>query len=191
MYVPNDPLFFDQWALHTINAAGAWDKLAPNQEPVIVAVVDTGIDFYHEDLQGRISLDGAWDFVLNDSYPLDLDGHGTEVAGVIAAATGNATGIAGTAGRQNVQILPLRVFNWLGETNIYWVSQAIAHAVDCGAQVINLSLDGPQYSQALADAVDYAWERGVVVVAAAGNEGGPVSYPAALPHVIAVAASDG
>jgi hypothetical protein len=190
MYVPNDPLFFDQWALHTINAAGAWDKLAPNQEPVIVAVVDTGIDFYHEDLQGRISLDGAWDFVLNDSYPLDLDGHGTEVAGVIAAATGNATGIAGTAGRQNVQILPLRVFNWLGETNIYWVSQAIAHAVDCGAQVINLSLGGPQYSQALADAVDYAWERGVVVVAAAGNEGGPVFYPAALPHVIAVAASD-
>ncbi|SHJ85820.1 Subtilase family protein [Desulfofundulus thermosubterraneus DSM 16057] len=113
------------------------------------------------------------------------------MAGVIAAATGNATGIAGTAGRQNVQILPLRVFNWLGETNIYWVSQAIAHAVDCGAQVINLSLGGPQYSQALADAVDYAWERGVVVVAAAGNEGGPVFYPAALPHVIAVAASDG
>ncbi|TDA68876.1 MAG: hypothetical protein D9V47_06280 [Clostridia bacterium] len=191
MYVPNDPLFPDQWALHTINAAGAWDKLAPNPEPVIVAVVDTGLDFYHEDLQGRISLDGAWDFVLNDSYPLDLDGHGTEVAGVIATATGNATGIAGTAGRQNVKILPLRVVNLQGEADTYLVSQAIAHAVDRGAQVVNLSLGGPQYSQAVADAVYYAWERGAVVVAAAGNDGGPVSYPAALPHVIAVAASDG
>ncbi|WP_194174957.1 S8 family serine peptidase [Desulfofundulus thermobenzoicus] len=193
--VPNDPLFFEQWGLHTINAAKAWDKLAPNQDPVIVAVVDSGIDFYHEDLQGRISLDGAWDFVWNDNYPLDLDGHGTAVSGVIAAATGNATGIAGTAGRQNVQILPLRVFNLDGQADTYLVSQAIYHAVDCGAQVVNLSLGGPQYSQALADAVDYARERGVVVVAAAGNheegENDAVSYPAAFPGVIAVAASDG
>ncbi|MDN5326644.1 MAG: cell wall-associated protease [Moorella sp. (in: firmicutes)] len=190
-YVPNDPLFNDQWALQTINAARAWDKLVPNRNPVIVAVVDSGIDFYQEDLQGRILLDGAWDFVLNDSYPLDLDGHGTEVAGIIAAATGNATGIAGTAGRQNVQILPLRVFNLQGLADTYLVSQAITYAVDNGAQVINLSLGGPQYSQVLADAVTYAWEHGAVVVAAAGNDSGPVSYPAALPHVIAVAASDG
>ena len=192
--VPNDPLFFEQWGLHTINAAKAWDRLAPNQDPVIVAVVDSGIDFYHEDLQGRISLNGAWDFVWNDNYPLDLDGHGTAVSGVIAAATGNATGIAGTAGRQNVQILPLRVFNLLGQADTYLVSQAITHAVDCGAQVINLSLGGPQYSQAEADAVDYARERGVVLVAAAGNheegENDAVSYPAAFPGVIAVAASD-
>ncbi|WP_338826049.1 hypothetical protein MTBGP_02640 [Moorella thermoacetica] len=191
MYVPNDPLFNDQWALQTINAAKAWDKLVPNRNPVIVAVVDSGIDFYQEDLQGRISLDGAWDFVLNDNYPLDLDGHGTEVAGIIAAATGNATGIAGTAGRQNVQILPLRVFNLQGQADTYLVSQAITYAVDNGAQVINLSLGGPQYSQVVADAVTYAREHGAVVVAAAGNDSGPVSYPAALPHVIAVAASDG
>lgn len=194
MGVPNDPLFFEQWGLYTINAAKAWDKLAPNQDPVIVAVIDTGIDFYHEDLQGRISQSGAWDFVWNDNYPLDLDGHGTAVSGVIAAATGNATGIAGTAGVQNVQILPLRVFNLQGKTDNYLVSQAIYHAVDCGAQVINLSLGGLNYSQAEAEAVNYARERGVVVVAAAGNheegENDAVSYPAAYPGVIAVAASD-
>jgi len=117
MGVPNDPLFSEQWGLHTINAAKAWDKLAPNQDPVIVAVIDSGINFYHEDLQGRISLDGAWDFVFDDDYPLDLDGHGTKVSGVIATATGNATGIAGTAGQQNVQILPLNVFNSQRETD--------------------------------------------------------------------------
>ncbi|WP_194174997.1 S8 family serine peptidase [Desulfofundulus thermobenzoicus] len=189
--VPNDPLFYEQWGLQKINAPRAWDRLAPNRDPVIVAVIDSGIDFYHEDLQGRILSDGAWDFVLNDNYPLDLDGHGTAVSGVIAAATDNATGIAGTAGGQNVQILPLRVFNLDGQADTYLVSQAIYHAVDHGAQVINLSLGGSQYTRSEADAIVYAREHGVTVVAASGNDSGPVLYPAALPGVIAVAASDG
>ncbi|MBE3588802.1 MAG: S8 family serine peptidase, partial [Thermoanaerobacteraceae bacterium] len=189
--LPNDTLFYEQWGLQKINAPRAWDRLAPNRDPVIVAVVDSGIDFYHEDLQGRILFDGAWDFVLNDNYPLDLDGHGTAVSGVIAAVTGNATGIAGTAGGQNVQILPLRVFNLDGQADTYLVSQAIYHAVDHGAQVINLSLGGSQYTRSEADAIVYAREHGVTVVAASGNDSGPVLYPAALPGVIAVAASDG
>ncbi|WP_153061875.1 S8 family serine peptidase [Moorella sp. Hama-1] len=168
--------------MQKINAPRAWDRMAPNQDPVIVAVVDTGIDFYHEDLQGRILSDGAWDFVLNDNYPLELDGHGTAVSGVIAAATDNATGIAGTVSGQKVQILPLRVFDLNRYADTYLVAQAIYYAVDHGAQVINLSLGSSQYSQAVADAVAYAGEHGAVVVAAAGNDSGPVSYPAALPH---------
>jgi subtilisin family serine protease len=188
--IPNDPLYSQQWGLHQINAARVWDKLTPNQKAVIVAVVDSGICFDHEDMQGRITYTGAWDFVLNDSYPLDLDGHGTAVAGIIAAVTDNHTGIAGTSGLLNVQILPLKIFNSLGKTNAYLISQAIIHAADHGAQVINLSLSGSLYSQAVSDAVDYAWERGAVLVAAAGNNRGPVSYPAALPKVIAVAASN-
>jgi subtilisin family serine protease len=91
--IPNDPLYSQQWGLHQINAARVWDKLIPNQKAVIVAVVDSGICFDHEDMQGRITYTGAWDFVLNDSYPLDLDGHGTAVAGIIAAVTDNHTGI--------------------------------------------------------------------------------------------------
>lgn len=189
-HIPNDPLYSQQWGLHKINAAQAWDKLVPNRNPVTVAVIDSGIDFYHEDLQKRITYNGAWDFLFNDSYPLDLNGHGTAVSGIIAAVTDNTIGVAGTTGLLNVRLLPLRTIDSSGETNTYLTSQAIIHAVDYGAQVINLSLGGFYYSQAVADAVDYAWERGAVLVASAGNDCGPVAYPAALPKVIAVAASE-
>jgi thermitase len=149
-----------------------------------IAIVDTGVDLSHPELAKKIV--GGWDFVDNDAVPQDGNGHGTSVAGVAAAVTNNALGIAGTA--PEASILPVRVLNNSGSGTIANVAAGIMYAADQGAQVINISLGGSSGSTALQQAVQYAWNKGSVLVAAAGASGSTTpTYPAAYPEVIAVA----
>jgi len=185
--IPNDPRYAEQWALPAIGAPSAWAELPADAPKVIVAVIDSGICASHPDLSGRI-LDG-WDFLESDAVPQDDFGHGCSVAGVIAANMNDGVGIAGVA--PNAQIMPLRVLNASGVGSYSDVAAAIVYAADNGAQVINLSLGGSNPSSTLENAVNYAISKGVIVVAAAGNNGTEGAlYPAAYLDVIAVGSVD-
>jgi subtilisin family serine protease len=192
---PNDPEFINQWGLQNINAQQAWAALGEESSltEVKVAVIDTGIDMQHEDLKDRISSDG-YDFVDMDSDPTYgpfNEEHASHVAGIIAATTDNAMGVAGTGGKAPIKIMPLRVLD-AGSGDDYTISQAIHYAVDNGARVINMSLGGPMESPLLNEAVNYALSKNVVVVAAAGNSYSDAAnfHPGAIPGVITVSATD-
>lgn len=180
----NDTLRARQWALNRLDVEKVWRK--SSGKGVVVAVVDTGVQADHPDLKGRV-LKG-WDFVESDRSAGDRNGHGTHVAGVIAARANNKRGIAGVA--SSARILPVRVLNSAGSGSSVTVARGIVYAVRKGADVVNLSLAGDQPDAQIEAAVQYALDRGVVVVAAAGNRGcaGPTTYPAAYPGVIAVGA---
>jgi stage II sporulation protein D len=196
-FLPNDPLASLQWYLAATRAFDFWTA-QPVLDPVPVAIIDTGIDRGHPEFAGRIS--AAKSFVGGTAD--DPIGHGTFVAGLIAATTGNAAGIAGIA--LPAQLLVARVASSDGEIDTDVEAKAIRWAADRGARVINLSLGGLRdplhgyrdtFSRSEADAVAYAWRKGAVVVAAVGNgDAAPrspwpyASYPAALPHVIGVSA---
>jgi thermitase len=185
--IPNDPRYIEQWALPAIGAPSAWEQLPANAPKVIVAVIDSGICDSHPDLAGRII--NGWDFLENDAVPQDDFGHGCAVSGVIAANMNDGIGIAGIA--PNAQIMPLRVLNASGVGSYSDVAAAIVYAADHGAKVINLSLGGSNPSSTLENAVNYAISMGVIVVAAAGNNGTEGAlYPAAYPDVIAVGSID-
>ncbi len=182
----NDPLRPQQWALDRTPFEGAWS--ATRGAGVTVAVVDSGVDAAHQDL-GDAVLPGI-DYVdpTHDGR-YDPDGHGTHVAGIIAARVNNGKGIAGAA--PGVQILPVRVLDANGGGAASNVAAGIIWAANHGARVINLSLGGSA-STGLHIAVQYAVRKGAVVLAAAGNDGasGAPVYPAAYPEVIAVGAFD-
>jgi len=173
-----NPFFPDAWSLTTGNSN------------VVAAVVDSGVQADHPDLSGAVI--SGYDFVNHDSNPADDDGHGTAVAGIIAAQGGNGIGIAGVCWK--CKIMPVKVLDSVGSGTDANVADGIIWAADHGADVINLSLGGPESSQTLADAVSYAQRLGVVVVAAAGNDGNdPIwgitpNYPAAYSGVISVGA---
>ncbi len=195
-FVPNDPLFGDQWYLPLVRAFDAWPEL-PVLNPVLVAVVDSGFDGDHPDLVDRV--EEARSFVSSPATT-DSIGHGTMVAGEIAAATNNGTGIAGIG--FPVRLLIAKVVGGDGSIPLEAEAKAIRWAVDRGARVINLSLGGHRdplnsardtFSELEAAAVRYAVANGAVVVAATGNCDAVcpyryASYPAALPHVIGVSA---
>ncbi|MDP9405740.1 MAG: S8 family serine peptidase, partial [Actinomycetota bacterium] len=156
----------------------------------VVAVVDTGVDGTHPDLAGTLvpGFDAA---TVGGSATVDLHGHGTHVAGIAAAVVDNGVGVAGLGRR--AAIMPVRVLDADGLGTSDDVAEGIVWAVDHGADVVNLSLGGTERSTVIASAVRYAGANDVVVVAAAGNEGdagNPVTYPAAEPGVVAVAAVD-
>ncbi|MHB9144526.1 MAG: S8 family serine peptidase [Symbiobacteriia bacterium] len=187
-----------QWAMGEINAGQAWTGLgASGTAPVTVAVVDSGVDVLHPDLQGRIA--NGYDFIhgtaitASDTTNADDNGHGTHVAGIIAATGAQGiTGLAGTSASPNVKVMPVKVMNADGTGDDFTIAQGIRWAADNGARIINLSLGGTGYSQTLAEAVLYAQSKGALVVAAAGNDNLLVShyFPAALPNVLTVAAED-
>jgi len=184
---PNDPDFAQQWALPAIGAPEAWAQMPANAPKVTVAVIDSGICANNPDLTGRIL--AGWDFIDNDAVPQDDYGHGCEVSGVIAANLNDGIGIAGVA--PNAQIMPLRVLDANGVGSYSDVAAAIVYAADHGAQVINMSLGGSSPSSVLQDAVTYAASKGVILVAAAGNNGTEGAlYPAAYNPVIAVGSVD-
>jgi subtilisin family serine protease len=189
---PNDPLLGRQWGLTQIKAAGAWSRGALGAGTTI-AIVDTGVDLNHPDLRDKL-LPGV-DMVSDETCTpgaQDLNGHGTHVAGIAAASTNN--GIGGTGTAPAAHILPVRVLDSTGSGTGDDIANGIKWAADRGAQVINLSLgnDVPVVDvTGLGAAVDYAWNRGAVIVAAAGNSTLPLcGYPAASTHAVCVAATD-
>lgn len=183
-FVPNDPLFDRQWHMQQIRMPEAWSFSQGNG--VVVAVVDTGVALV-EDLKNAKFVPGR-NFVDDSDNTWDDNGHGTHVAGTIAQSTNNGMGVTGVS--HAATIMPIKVLSATGSGSVTGIAAGIRWAVDHGANVINMSLGGPFYSEPLAKAVKYARDKGVLVVCAAGNEGrGRVSYPAASPGALAVAAT--
>jgi thermitase len=197
---PNDTSFAKQWGLDNdgqaydlgsgtqdadIDWPEAWG-IAIGPAEVVIAILDSGIDQDHPDLSGKL-VDNA---NFTDSSTVDDNyGHGTHVAGIAAANTNNAAGVAGVG--YNSSLLNVKVLNDVGWGGYSWVAAGIVWAADNGAQVINMSLGYYRKSFTLQDAVDYAWGKGVLLVAAAGNDGSSRKlYPAAYSNCIAVAATD-
>ncbi len=188
LYTPGDPDYNNPSLVYgpqQINAPTAWDTTL-GESSLILAVVDTGIDLTHPEFAGRLA--PGYDFANKDSDPTDDNGHGTHVAGIAAAGIDNALGMAGIAGQ--VKIMPIKVLN---ASNIGWMSDVaagITYAVDNGAKVINLSLAATKESLAVRDAIIYAVNKGVVIIAAGGNENTDVArYPAVYENVIALGAT--
>ncbi len=184
--VPNDPLWRDSWALPKVHAAEAW-RWTTGRPGTIVAVLDTGADPGQPDL--RSSLVAGYDVVDHDDDPSDDHGHGTAVSGVIAARSNNRIGVASVCWR--CSLMPVKVIGADGSGQAADVAEGIRWAIEHGAGVINMSftMSGPDpaVEQAVADAVGH----GLVVVAAAGNDGtSAVTYPAAYPGVLSVAGTD-
>jgi thermitase len=181
-YVYNDSYFDKQWAFGEIPAL----SVTADSPEVLIAILDTGIDQQHEDLAGKVVESVNFS---SSSTSSDLNGHGTHVAGIIAAITDNGIGVAGVA--LNARLLNVKVAD---DNGLVWSStlaKAIIWAVDNGAKVINMSLVVPTPSPALEEAIHYAWSRGVVLVASAGNGIKSIPmYPAYYSEVIAVAATD-
>jgi serine protease len=185
-FTPNDPGFYYQWNLPLIRVPEAW-SVTRGSDIITIAVIDSGVDLSHEDLQGILV--PGYDFVDNDNIPQDDDGHGTHVVGIIAALTNNNKGVAGVTWGQNVKIMPLKVLGEDGTGSTFNVAKAFVYAVDHGAKIINASLGSRVSSDLLQAAVRYAYQNDVVMVCAAGNDGSyGIRYPAAYPETIAVGA---
>ncbi|MHC4624050.1 MAG: S8 family serine peptidase [Planctomycetota bacterium] len=227
---PDDPLYPLQWPLNNtgqmypasgkykpppgipdsdIDAPEAWNVNTGNP-PAVVAVVDTGVDYAHRDLQANMWLNEAelngttwvdddgngyiddiygYDFFSYDGDPIDDHGHGTHCAGIIAAHGDNSLDIAGVC--WNARIMALKFLDWTGHGPTSAAVSAFYYAVENGADVTSNSWGGGGYSQTLEEAVDYAHSRGVVMIASAGNDYSDVPvYPANYQNMIAVAATD-
>ena len=187
--IPNDEYYPYQWNFQAINMEKAWDT--STGKGVTVAVVDSGVNPYGSDGFGDRLLDGYNAFFNIESWWEDFHSHGTHVAGTIGQQTGNGTGVAGIA--YNAKILPVKVLNRFGFGSNAALAAGIRWATDQGAQIINMSLGDPWGSLTVREAVDYAYEHGVVMVAASGNDASQadlvsIRYPAAYDHVIAVGA---
>lgn len=197
---PSDPLYREggQWNLDAVHAPEAWDLLPPGGN-TIVAVLDTGLDYQHPEFQGQTARGGCSAALetcgTSNEEPRDVIGHGTHVAGIIGAATDNRIGIASVSGGR-VSILPIQVLTRRsGLVKVSTIVNALTYAVNQGARVINMSFGGEcgeRGSRAEQDALRYAAARDVVIVVAAGNDGGcrEGRFPADDPNVIAVAATD-
>ena len=191
-FVPNDPLYKDQWHMKRVGAESAWDFATGRG--VTVAVVDTGIACENHgpftkgtDLASTQCVEG-WNLVANNTHANDDQGHGSHVAGTIAQSTNNGIGAVGLA--FDARLMPVKVLNASGFGTTADVADGIRWAADHGAQVINLSLGGPRNSKVLQDAVDHARKQGAIVVAAAGNSGGAVGYPGGCVGAVGVSATD-
>ncbi|MCK9451278.1 MAG: S8 family serine peptidase [Bacteroidales bacterium] len=214
--VPNDPLYDQQWHIPAVHADLVWDTVQGADSTQIIAILDTGVDWAHPDLQNKIWTntgeipdngiddDGngkiddirGWDWINNDNNPTDDNSHGTHVAGIAAAEANNEIGISGVS--NGAKIMPLKVFQSSGRGNSANIAQGIVYAFQKGATVINMSFGSYARSLAMEDALVNAYST-TVLVAAAGNDGidvdqcipsGPF-YPAALSYILGVQAPDG
>ncbi|MCP4361759.1 MAG: S8 family serine peptidase [Chloroflexi bacterium] len=203
---PDDSFYLSQQEnLRLIGLPDAWGYTTGITTPV--AIIDTGADLNHPDLASKIWTnlgelagngiddDGngyiddvqGWNFVAQNGNAQDDHSHGSHVSGIVAAHTNNHLGIAGISWHST--IMPLKALNNRGAGTVVDVAEAIRYAADNGIRIINLSLGTKNPSIILEEAVSYAFERGCLVVASTGNEGGDVLYPAAYPQVTAVAAT--
>ncbi|MFA4817853.1 MAG: S8 family peptidase [Parcubacteria group bacterium] len=206
----NDPYYDSLWALAKIKAPAAWENM-DNKAKVIIAVVDTGVDYQHEDLAENIwtntkeiSSNGidddkngfvddvhGWDFFNGDNNPMDDGGHGTQVAGVIGAMANNNKGITGVA--PNVKIMPLKCLGADDQGTSQKCADAIKYAVDNGASVINASWSAKSAgNQKLAEAINYAYKKNVAVFVSAGNDNSNADgyVPANIKYALAVSATN-
>ncbi len=191
---PNDSEYGRQWALEKIDAPHAWPL--SKGSGVLVAVLDSGVDLDHPDLDGKVRTDIDYDYINGDDVAQDDNGHGTHVAGIIAAETDNAQGVAGLG--WETQIVPYKVLDNDGNGTTSGIVDAIYAATDAGAKVINMSLGsapgaGPCSNfTTLQAAIDYAYDHGVLVVVAAGNDSDDAStvVPANCAHVLTVSSTD-
>jgi len=204
---PNDPYYSQQWYLSRIKAQDAWN--ITHGTNMVIAVIDTGLDLQHPDFGGKLWVnsneipnnevddDGngyiddyyGWNFYNGNNNIDDYHGHGTGISSIIAAQTNNQKGTAGI--NWNTRIMVLKALNNAGGGDFDDVSRAIHYAVDNGASIINMSFGSEINTSILSNAVDYAINRGVPMVAAVGNKGSnEIFYPAAYPQVIAVTAVD-
>jgi len=218
-YLPNDAYFGNQWALFNtgqykstldadIDATDSWNITTGNGK-IIVAVIDTGVDYTHPDLinniwmnedeisnnnidddqNGYIDDTQGWDFHNNDNNPMDDYGHGTQCSGIIAAEGDNNIGIAGLC--WNVNIMPIKALAKNGYGDVVSITESIIYATDNGADVISMSLGSSISSILEEEAIDYAYSNGVIIVASAGNDNNyDKHYPAGYENVIAVSSVD-
>lgn len=181
---PNDSRFSEQWGQTMIQAPAAWD--VTHDGTVDIAILDTGVAQNHPDITPKVD---KWKNFSSSRTQYDRDGHGTHVSGIAAALTNNGLGVAGTG--YDARIYSMKVLDDQGSGYYSWIVNGIYWATDNGAEVINMSLAGSSSSTTLQDAVNYAWNKGVVVVAASGNSGNSKrQYPAYYDKAIAVAATD-
>ena len=202
--MPNDDLFDQQWGLNNngdwgnkedadIDAPQAW-KITKGSSKIVVAVLDSGVDYKHPDLdKKRILTNIDKDYINKDNDAMDDHGHGTYVAGIIAARTNNNEGIAGVC--WNCKILPIKVLDKQGAGSTESIAKGIQYAGSKKARIINMSLGmAPNCgcSKTLAKSINYAYEKGSLLIAASGNDGvkDGISYPASSPRVLAVGATD-
>jgi subtilisin family serine protease len=227
--VPNDPLLYskggwgqdypDQWGHQKIGllpmglGKSAWDIETGEKNPIVVAFIDSGLDYVHpeiarknvwintkeipgnkvdDDKNGFVDDVIGWNFIENNNTPWDNDGHGTFTSGIVAALTNNGAGIAGI--NRGVKIMPIRALNFMGRGGTSHIMAGILYAANNGARVINISIEQleTEKSVALQKVVDYAYKKGVLVVIAAGNQGKDTATitPSGLDHAITVAATD-
>ena len=196
----NDPKcnIGEQWGIYNIQAPEAWDT-ETGKGDVVIAILDTGVDYDHEDLEDNMWNDGwdhcGYDFVNGDNEPDDdySDSHGTHCAGIAAAVTNNGIGIAGVSWKS--KIMAVKVLDDSGNGTLAWELEGIDYAVNNDADIISMSFGTVEYpppsSKAERDAINDAYEKGCLLVAASGNDNQPyVAYPAAYENVIAVGASN-
>lgn len=182
--VTNDPYVQKQWALNQIEALKSW-QITTGKPEILVAVLDTGIDQSHEDLKGKVIAEVNF---TDSPTSQDVYGHGTHVAGIISANSNNGIGITGVA--PECRLVNIKIADDRGKCQSSVLAEGIVWASDNGASVINISVGFIEPSPELANAVDYAWNRGAVIIVAAGNHGTecPI-YPAYYENCIAVAAT--
>jgi thermitase len=186
LVVPNDPSYSQEWHLLTIQAPSAWD-VTTGSSSVPIAMIDSGVDPTHPDLASKLI--PGWSFLTGTTDTHDVLGHGTQTAGTAAAIGNNAVGVAGIAWQN--PIMPLVVLNSSDWATYSDIANAIMYAADHKVRIVNISIGGSSSSSTLQSAVDYAWSKGTVVFAAAGNysNSSPI-YPAACTNVVAVGATD-
>ncbi|RAP76689.1 S8 family peptidase [Paenibacillus montanisoli] len=185
--IPNDALYSQyQWNLPIIETEKGW-SVSKGNNGVLIAVLDTGVQLDHPDLKGKLA-EGT-NLVISDTPPEDDVGHGTHVSGIIAAAVNNGEGVAGMTWYNKV--LPVKVLDSSGAGSTYTVAEGVIWATDHGAKVINMSLGNYAEAQFLHDAVKYAYDHDVVLIAASGNDNTErPGYPAAYPEVFAVGSTN-
>jgi len=209
-FIPNDPYYGSQYYLSKVNAPAVW-SVTQGDSTIIIGVIDSGLDFLHQDLQGAYKINWneipnnnidddnngytddfiGWNFVSNNNNPADdnIFSHGTEVAGLLTAASNNGVGIASVA--PGCKVLVLKAFDSQGIGYDNDVSAAILYAISRGVKVINMSFGDYVYSYLLQDIIRFAYSKNIVMIASAGNDNSDVlHYPSAFDEVISVGASD-
>lgn len=186
---PNDPLFGEEWHMERVRALEAWSITKGNPD-LVVAVVDTGVDYNHPDLKDRTIKGADYTGESDGSDPIDSFGHGTHVAGIINAAANNGIGVAGIA--PNVKVLAVKVLNAKGGGGLFAIAKGIHYSVKQGAKIVNLSLGGPAMQDLISTSVGFwASRQGALLMAAAGNSAGAVGTPARIDdYYMAVGATD-